>query len=167
MEKEQFIKDILPLRQVLLSHSFRIMNNAEDAEDIVQEAFIKLWSIRDTLGEYNNVAGLSMQITKHLCINKIRSRQCIERNEQNSPVPTEVLTPHRELENKDNLNRVMEIIKQLPDTQQSILIMKHVDGLEVNEIAELIGSNPNAVITNLSRARKRVKELFFKLNGHE
>lgn len=167
MEKEQFIKDILPLRQILLSHSNRIMENADDAEDVVQEVFIKLWSIRDTLESYNNIAGLSVQITKHFCINRIRSRERIQRYEADIPVSIDTPTPYGELEGKDNLNKAMEIIKRLPDTQQSILIMKHVDGLEIKEIAELIGSNPTAVTTNLSRARKRVRELFFKLHDYE
>ena len=41
--------------------------------------------------------------------------------------------------------------------------MKHVDGYEVEEIASLTGSTPEAVRMNLSRARRRVKELFFKM----
>jgi RNA polymerase sigma-70 factor (ECF subfamily) len=41
--------------------------------------------------------------------------------------------------------------------------MKHIDGFEVEEIASITGSNPEAVRMNLSRARKKVKELFFKM----
>ena len=46
--------------------------------------------------------------------------------------------------------------------QQAVLRMKHLDGLEVGEIAELPGSTPEAVRMNLSRARRRVKEMFMK-----
>ena len=54
-------------------------------------------------------------------------------------------------------------MEQLPGLQQTILRMKHVDGFEVKEIAELTGSSPEAVRVNLSRARKKVKELFLKM----
>ena len=56
--------------------------------------------------------------------------------------------------------RSVEVIGTLPDLQQSILRMKHLEGFEVEEIARLTGSTPVAVRTNLSRARKRVKEQF-------
>uniref|UniRef100_UPI0032E43D72 RNA polymerase sigma factor n=1 Tax=Phocaeicola vulgatus TaxID=821 RepID=UPI0032E43D72 len=55
---------------------------------------------------------------------------------------------------------ILEVIGTLPDLQQSILRMKHLEGFEVEEIARLTGSTPVAVRTNLSRARKRVKEQF-------
>ena len=58
------------------------------------------------------------------------------------------------------MQEILEVIGTLPDLQQSILRMKHLEGFEVEEIARLTGSTPVAVRTNLSRARKRVKEQF-------
>ncbi len=57
----------------------------------------------------------------------------------------------------------MHIMEQLPGLQQTILRMKHIDGFEVKEIAELTGSTPEAVRVNLSRARKKVRDLFLKM----
>ena len=71
--------------------------------------------------------------------------------------------PYIALEQKDSVSRVMHIMEQLPGLQQTILRMKHVDGFEVKEIAELTGSTPEAVRVNLSRARKKVRELFLKM----
>ena len=68
-----------------------------------------------------------------------------------------------QLEQKDSLEHVMRLINKLPGLQQTILRMKHVDGFEVEEIAGLTGSTPEAVRMNLSRARKRVREQFFKM----
>ena len=63
-------------------------------------------------------------------------------------------------ETRTRPNAYLEVIGTLPDLQQSILRMKHLEGFEVEEIARLTGSTPVAVRTNLSRARKRVKEQF-------
>ena len=71
--------------------------------------------------------------------------------------------PYVALEQKDSVSQVMHIMELLPGLQQTILRMKHVDGFEVKEIAELTGSSPEAVRVNLSRARKKVKELFLKM----
>ncbi|MCD8185461.1 MAG: sigma-70 region 4 domain-containing protein [Rikenellaceae bacterium] len=56
----------------------------------------------------------------------------------------------------------MRIVDALPELQQAVLRMRHIDELEVQEIAQLTGSNPEAVRMNLSRARRKVKEIFLK-----
>ena len=62
------------------------------------------------------------------------------------------------------MKELLELIATLPDLQQAILRMKHIDGFEVEEIARLTGSTVIAVRTNLSRARKKVREQFMKRN---
>ena len=46
MQQEQFKKEVLPLRDKLLSYAQRILGDAEEAEDIIQEVYLKLWSMR-------------------------------------------------------------------------------------------------------------------------
>jgi RNA polymerase sigma-70 factor (ECF subfamily) len=62
------------------------------------------------------------------------------------------------------MQELLEMIARLPDLQQAVLRMKHVEGFEVEEIAQLTGTNPVAVRTNLSRARKKIREQFLKNN---
>jgi len=168
MDKDIFIKEVLPLREKLMSYARKFLKEENDVEDIVQEVFIKLWSIRGDLYKYNSVYALSVQITKHLSLNRL---QVIQRNRQRledtSYEPSDNSTPHIHLENKDNMEQVIRIIDQLPNLQQAILKMKHIEGMEVKEIAEITGSSHDAVLMNLSRARKRVKELFFKQENYE
>ena len=65
---------------------------------------------------------------------------------------------------EERMQELLDMIATLPDLQQSILKMKHIEGMEVEEIARLTGSNPIAVRTNLSRARKKVREQFMRRN---
>ena len=53
MEQEQFKKEILPLREKLFLYARRLLDNPEDAEDIMQEVFLKLWYMRGELDYYN------------------------------------------------------------------------------------------------------------------
>ena len=55
MEQEQFKKEILPLREKLFLYARRLLDNPEDAEDVMQEVFLKLWYMRGELDYYNNV----------------------------------------------------------------------------------------------------------------
>ena len=140
MEQAQFKKEILPLRERLQKYAERLLENNCDAEDIIQEVFLKLWSMRNELSNYVNVEALSVTITKHLCLNRLKDNQRIGDDLNGLVLIDENLSPAEQLEQKDNLTHVMCIIDRLPGLQQSILRMKHIDGLEIEEIAALTGS---------------------------
>jgi RNA polymerase sigma-70 factor (ECF subfamily) len=164
MVREQFKKEVLPLRNRLLTYARRLLGDAAEAEDIVQEVYLKLWHIRSELPSCNSIGALSVQITRNLCLNRIKQRRGrAQETLDGLAAPNGEPEPDVALEQKDTVEQVLRIIDRLPDLQRAILRMKHVDGLEVEEIAELTGSNPEAVRMNLSRARKKVKEQFFKI----
>lgn len=163
MEQEQFKIEVVPLRGKLSGCARRLLNDPQDVEDVVQEVFLEMWYIREELDRYESVEALAVQITKHLCLNRLRAFRYRQEKLSDSAVITADDNPYVALEQKDSVSQVMHIMELLPGLQQTILRMKHVDGFEVKEIAELTGSSPEAVRVNLSRARKKVKELFLKM----
>jgi RNA polymerase sigma-70 factor (ECF subfamily) len=166
MEPEQFKEKVLPLRGQLLSYAKRLLNDSADAEDVVQNVYLKLWYMRMELDNYRSIPALSTHITKNLCLNKIKTRRNVCEGLDGLDgltVESEYPTPDAQLEAKDSVTHLMRIIDRLPEIQQTVLRMKHVDGFEVQEIASITGSTPEAVRVNLSRARKKIKELFFNM----
>lgn len=160
MEKELFIQEFLPLRNKLLRYAMQFLKEEEEAEDITQEVYIRLWSMGSNLYEYRNKSALSYTITRNLCINRLNSKQYNGESLELREVPFEGSLPDQDLQEKDDAAQVMKIIEQLPSLQQAILKMRHVDDLDMDEIAELTGSSIEAVRVTLSRGRKRVRELF-------
>lgn len=162
MEKDQFIIRVLPLKEQLLRYARRFTGCEEEARDTVQEVFVKLWTIRSELHKYDSLGALSMHITRNLCLNALkrekRKRSFADWFSRSGAVPAE----ESRLEVKDEYAHVLRIVDRLPGLQQSILRMKYIDELEVEEIAQLTGSSPEAIWMNLSRARKKVRELFNK-----
>lgn len=75
MELETFKIAVIPLREKMFNYSRKITEDATDAEDIVQEAFLKLWYIREKLDDYHSVEGLAMQIVRNLSLDKIKMRR--------------------------------------------------------------------------------------------
>jgi len=167
MQQEQFKKEVLPLRYKLLLYAQRILCDEEEAEDVIQEVYLKLWHIRGDLQSYNSVTALATQITKNMCINRIRVRNRSFESIDELQILNEEPDPDVQLEQKDSIEHVMRIINELSGLQQAILRMKHIDGFEIAEIAELTGSNQEAVRANLSRARKKVREQFFKKQNYK
>lgn len=148
------------MRPALLRLAMRYTEDPEEAEDVIQDVLLKLWFLRERLDRYRSIDSLAMVITKHLCINRRRDRHIeLVGLEEGMGILMED-TPEREMMRDEQMEELLALIGKLPDLQQAILRMKHVEGFEVEEIARLTGSNPVAVRTNLSRARKKIREQF-------
>ncbi len=160
MDQERFKKEVIPLRGRLSTLSARMLDDDQEAQDVVQEILLKLWAMRTRLDELGSIPAFAVRMTKNACLNRLRARK--RSTPVTEQIAAEALSPHRQLENKENLERTIRIIDALPPVQRAILRMKHIDGLEVEEIVALTGSNSDAVRMNLSRARRAVKERFMK-----
>jgi len=93
MELETFKSTVLPLRDKLLKYSVKLTDDGADAEDIVQEAFLKLWYIRDRLDGYQSVEALSVQVVKNLCLDKLRSKRMDRMPENSESILADTVTP--------------------------------------------------------------------------
>ena len=164
MELETFKSTVLPLRDKLLKYSVKLTDDGADAEDIVQEAFLKLWYIRDRLDGYQSVEALSVQVVKNLCQDKLRSKRMDRMPENSESILADTVTPEQLLEQHDAVAIIGRLIQQLPTLQQCIIRMKDVEGYELSEIAQITGTQIESVRVNLSRARKKVREQFLMLN---
>lgn len=162
MEQERFEIEILPLRPKLMQLANRLLPENGMQEDVVQETMIKLWLMRNQLDKYRSIEALAIVITRHLCYNILRKGIYNKVDLSAAEDINTASTPEDELLQQEEADRLLKIISLLPDMQQSILQMKHIDGLEVAEIARITGGSPDSIRMNLSRARKRIKELFIK-----
>ena len=152
------------MRPALLRLAMHYTEDADEAEDVIQEVLLKLWFLRDRLDAYRSVDALAIVITKHLCLNRKRSVQAEKVSlEEGMEIVCED-TPEQTLIREERMDELLELIAGLPNLQQAILRMKHVEGFEVEEIARMTGSTPIAIRTNLSRARKKVREQFLRRN---
>ena len=165
MEQEQFIQEVLPLRKQLLHYSRSILEVPEDAEDVVQEVMMKLWYKRKELLQYDSIIAFAVEITKNLCLNRLKVVQRKMENVADFSFESDSPSPYVQLEQKDSVAQVVKIIDRLPELQQNILRMRHIDEYEIDEIAAITGCQPEAIRMNLSRARKKVKDLYFKIQS--
>lgn len=164
MDIEEYKKIIVPLRPQLLSIAHRITNNVADAEDVVQEVCLRIWHRREEFFELCNVAAYSTTMTKNLSIDRIRSKQytshetLLDNHTANEPLPDRVM------EVEDSNEAIRSIIKKLPTLQQKVFEMKDLHGYETHEIAATMDITTEAVRNNLSRARKRLRDLYLESN---
>ena len=124
----------------------------DDAEDTVQDALLRLWQM---VGELRQpLDALALRLTRNLCIDKVRRKK-----------PTVMLSDSGgtdDVDDDERIERMMTVISTLPDLQQTILRLRHLEGMEMNEIAGLIGSSEVAIRKSLSRARQAVRQKYQK-----
>lgn len=144
----------------MLRLAVRYMEDADEAEDVIQDVLLKLWFLRDKLDGYRSVDALAAVITKHLCINTLRGARMETVDLEQGMAIDGGDTADKKLLETEETDEILRAIASLPNLQQAVLRMKHIEGFEVEEIARLTGSTPIAVRTNLSRARKKIREQF-------
>lgn len=167
MNPEEFKIQVLPLRNKLYRLSVRMLGRVEEAEDSVQDALIKLWTRRDDLKNYSSIEAFAMTITKNLCLDRIRSKAFQTERLSDREALKIKQDPEEVLEKDDFTGFVRKIIENLPDQQKAIMHMRDIEGLEYEQIAEVMELNINAVRVNLSRARKKVRDTILKIQGYE
>ena len=155
MTEREFHVTYLSLADALYKVAFYILESEEEARDAVQDAFVKLWNDRETLGDVNSPKAYAIRLVKNLCIDRIR-RQRLEFPEE---LPESVSPEGQddEIDQKERLNMVMEAIKSLPDRQREILWLRTVENLSYDEISERLGMTPLTLRVLLSRARSKIK----------
>jgi len=164
MSQELFRAAILPMREYLFATARRILSEEEDAEDAVQEVLLKLWYIRESLGNYDNVEAFVTTVTKNHCLDKLKVKRRTEGMTESVMGMHSESNPY-ELTERNNTHEIIKrIIDTLPPLQREIIRMKDMEEYEVDEIAEITGTKSEAVRMNLSRARKKVREEFIKWN---
>ncbi|MDR2815460.1 MAG: sigma-70 family RNA polymerase sigma factor [Proteiniphilum sp.] len=160
MDIVEYKKIVVALRPSLLTIARRITGNAEDAEDVVQDVCLKIWHFRDRFDQYENMEAYSTSMVKNLSIDKIRCRKPFSDERELLGKETAEQLPDSLLEEKEERDAIRHIIEMLPPLQQRILQMKDIEGYETGEITEITGITAEAVRNNLSRARKRMRELY-------
>jgi len=164
MTRAHFEDKILPISRNLYRFAFRFLSNREEAEDTVQETFIKLWNMRNKLHKYRSVEALAMTINRNMCLDILRKRRRdIFEETRPADIGSPDIDPLRKLENSEAYCRVMEIIDTLPENYRTLMQMRDVEGYDYDDIAEIMGINVNLLRVNLSRARKIVREKLIEI----
>jgi RNA polymerase sigma factor (sigma-70 family) len=168
MDIAAFKSKVLPMKQKLYRFSLRFVENKADAEDVVQEVFIRIWNMRDQMQAIQNWEAWCMRITRNLSLDKIR----IVQRRQTYPLETSLhvslqdAQPDERVEQLESAQRISKLIASLPEKQRQIIHLRDVEGYSYNEISEILEIDLNQVKVNLFRARNAVREKLINVNAY-
>jgi RNA polymerase sigma factor (sigma-70 family) len=167
MLARDFKTDVLPISSKLLRFANQILQDEEDAKDVLQDVFLKLWQKRDELGKVENLEAFAFRMTRNRCLDMIRSRRTISiESMKNVRLSEEESSDTDYLDLSDSVDLVKRIIAELPDLQRTVIHLRDIEQLEFNEIADATQLNVNAIRVNLSRARKKVRDEILKIQNY-
>lgn len=161
MEKSEFITLIMPFKDKLYRLAKRILVSKDEAEDAVQEVFLKLWNGKKNIENYKNPEAFAITMTKNYCLDRLKSKQAsnlkiVHNNYQTSE------NIEKKIEANDGVEIVFKIMETLPEQQRIVLQLRDVEQFEFSEIAQMLDSNETAIRVALSRARKTVRDAMIK-----
>jgi RNA polymerase sigma-70 factor (ECF subfamily) len=164
MKSSEFKSLLLPFSSRLFRLSYSLLNNREEAEDVVQEVYLKLWKMRQDLGKYDSLEGLSVRITRNLCLDYLRRREKARAYTENEQSVSKINgnDPSDEIIVKERSVLINKLINQLPEPQRSLVYFRHIEEKEYSEIEKLMDMKENAIRVSISRARKQLKEMLQK-----
>lgn len=166
MTEEKFISLILPLRDRLFRIAWHITRNREESEDIVQDVMIRVWNKDSGLQQIENMEAYCYTMTKNLALNRMElkvNQQVDLENQQDARSGGEPLSL---LEQDERLKLLLRLMELLSVPQRDIIQLRDVEGLSYSEIALTLRLTEEQVKVYLFRARKKIKELYLRLDGY-
>lgn len=162
-DQSQFLATYLPLRGAVMEICRMLLGNTEEAEDVTQDVYVKLWEQREHLEEVRAPRSYVITLARNRCLDRMRSLE-YKLKEGNEPEDWQAgqdsTNPQSLLIAKEELERLSRWVDSLPSSQQEIFRLRHYDMLSNPEIAEQLGIQETTVRSIVSRLRKEARKLF-------
>ncbi len=163
---------ILSCKNRAYNIAFRYMNNEEDAMDVLQETFIKIYR---GLPSFNMEASFDTwvyRIVVNASNDALRKRKKISAlhfvyadDEEKNPaedVPDTAPLPDELLERKERSNLILECLNKLDEDHRQVLILRDIQGFSYEEISKMTDCSLGTVKSRISRARRKLKEIYLE-----
>jgi RNA polymerase sigma-70 factor (ECF subfamily) len=155
--------EALMLPHLDAAHNFAkwLLRNEQDAQDVVQEAFLRAFK---SFGGFHGSNGRPwlLKIVRNTSYTLLKKNRAADLT---TPFDEEIhvdgdksLSPATILEHAEDADLVREAMDKLPAELREILVLRHLEGLSYNEIADIAQLAPGTVMSRLSRARDKLKE---------
>lgn len=154
MTRKEFENKATKIRPELLAYAIYLLKDSAEAEDIVQDVLLRLWFLKESLQKYSSFKSIALLATRQLIFNNLRNKKI-----HKTLADVNLLSEIPQIDSEEISEEILNALKTLPNKEQAVLRLKHIEGFETEEIASIIGSKPGAVRTALSRARKKMRDI--------
>lgn len=155
VSEKQFSKYFHTHYRPLCLHALHFLGNTEEAEDVVQEIFMKLWDKREQLATIKTVKAYLYKAVRNNCLTRIRDAKPTTSLEMVAP---DQLLSDEEVEERSEMEaRIWKMIDELPERRRHIFLMAKRDGLSYKEIAAQTGLTVKTIENHVFRAMQSLR----------
>lgn len=143
----------------IYSLAYRLTNDAEDAQDLAQEAFIKLYKVLDKYDREKPFFPWMYKVAANVCYSKLRKRPreqevSLDKVIEFSPlIPQQDTYPEDYCETRETQRLVQQAIAELPEKYRMPLVLRYLEDLSYKQIAEVLDLPVTTIETRLYRAK--------------
>lgn len=166
-DQEAFTELVRRFNKKVYGVAFRMMGNHPDADDVTQEAFIRIYKNRKSIKSVNLFSCLLMKIATNYAIDLIRKKknrfvaiddESTTTNSLKAQLRDVRLGPDQRIENKQLMDQIQQAVDMLPPRQKTAIILHDIEGYSKPEIADIMECPQATVRSNLHIARTKVRE---------
>lgn len=157
MTAGEFKEKYLPLGEPLYRVAFYMLESGADAEDAVQDLFVRLWSSRDSLDSVRNPKAYCITMLRNICVDRIRAAASgrMEEMDENIAVDGSADT---DVISRERMLCIMKAAGELSEGEKEVLKMRVLDGMSYGEISSLTGRSGLTLRVQLSNARRKIRK---------
>lgn len=146
-------------RSSLVAYAYKLVDGRSDlAEDLVQEAFVRLWERRAAWKEGSAPAPILYTLVRNLALNERRNRNTRKLLLRLQPFPSRAgLTPEKELEGHELGDAINRAVDALPARRREVFRLAWFHGLSYQEVADVLSITPRTVANQMSSALKELR----------
>jgi RNA polymerase sigma-70 factor (ECF subfamily) len=163
------------------SVAVRILGNTEEAEEVMQDTFVKVHQNLDKFKRDATFSAWLFRIAHNLCVDLLRDKRRMRSfrllsfdpqaaaSEQEdsgkidhnvvSQVADEAPTPEQQIDSEEREHIIASSLRQLPDNQREVLVLHDIEGFSYQEISEIVGASIGTVRSRLHYGRLKLREL--------
>jgi RNA polymerase sigma-70 factor, ECF subfamily len=165
-----FEQTVLPHMDATYNLARWIMGNEQDAEDMVQEAYLRAFQYFVSFQGNNSRAWL-LTIVRNTCYTWLRQNRAqelsVELNEEMVDGSHPAISPELSLMLRANHQFIRQALGNLPIEFRELIVLRELEGLSYKEIAGITGIPIGTVMSRLARARQKLRDCLFHLNNGE
>ncbi len=141
----------------IVGYGYRMLGDPVEAEDVAQEAFLRLWRQAPKWRAEAPVVHWLHKVTYNLCIDRLRKVRPVSIDAVPEP-PDPAKSAAAEVHQRELANAINSAIQKLPERQRAAIVMVHQEGLSNIETAEIMEISVEAVESLLARGRRGLKK---------
>lgn len=157
MSSDFYTSSILPYAAIVIKICRAYTNTQEDFEDYYQEVCLQIWRSRNNFREQSEWSTWVYRLSLNVCLTLLKKKKNDPQHFVSDPLPDDVTEETRGFAD-ESLNQLYDAIRQLSEVDRGVILL-YLEEKSYQEIADIIGTNPNNIGVRIKRIKQRLKKL--------